>query len=53
MENEVIKSVFIVCENDEYGEDLYKGIFNTREEAESLVGRDTTRHIYEHELYEE
>ena len=52
MESKIIKSVFIVCENDNYGQDLYKGVFNTREEAERLKNRDTTRHIYEHELYE-
>ena len=52
MESKIIKSVFIVCENDNYGQDLYKGVFNTREEAERLKNSDTTRRIYEHELYE-
>ena len=52
MESKIIKSVFIVCENDNYGQDLYKGVFNTREEAERLENWDTTRRIYEHELYE-
>ena len=49
---EIVKSVFIVCENDNYGEALFKGVFNNREEAKSLVGRDNTRYIIEHELYE-
>ena len=52
MESKIIKSVFIVCENDNYGQDIYKGVFNTREEAERLENWDTTRRIYEHELYE-
>ena len=53
MESKIIKSVFIVCENDNYGEALYKGIFNTKEEARSIVGRDDDMYIIEHELYED
>tara|TARA_R110001599_G_C12220638_1_gene657291 strand:- start:684 stop:920 length:237 start_codon:yes stop_codon:yes gene_type:complete len=45
----VSKTVFIVCENDDYGRDLYLDTKNTREEAEELKGRITSRNIYEHE----
>jgi hypothetical protein len=43
-----IKSVFVVCENDEYGRDLWICCTNTVEEAEKAKGRDSTRNIYEH-----
>ena len=52
MKNNIIKSVFIVCENDNYGEALYKGVFNTKEEAKSMVGRNDYMYIIEHELYD-
>lgn len=48
----IIKSVFIVCENDNYGDALYIGIKHTREEAEDLIGMNDTRYIIEHDLYE-
>ena len=44
--------VFIVCENDDYGRDLFLGVYNTREEAEDYGGR-ITHTIYEHETLEE
>ena len=47
----VSKSVFIVCENDDYGRDLYLCTKNTIEEAKEVKGRDTTRNIYEHEVF--
>lgn len=43
-------SVFIVCENDNYGENLYLATKDTLKEAEELKGNDTTRNIYEHEI---
>ena len=45
---DVSKSVYIVCENDDYGRDLYLCTKNTVEEAKEVKGRDTTRNIYEH-----
>lgn len=48
----VSNSVFIVCENDDYGRDLYLCTKNTIEEAKEVKGRDTTRNIYEHEVFE-
>lgn len=42
------KSVFVVCENDDYGRDLWICCKNTAEEAKEAKGRDTTRNIYEH-----
>ena len=47
----VSNSVFIVCENDDYGRDLYLCTKNTIEEAKEVKGRDTTRNIYEHEVF--
>ena len=44
----VSKSVFIVCENDNYGRDLYLCTKNTIEEAKEVKDRDSTRNIYEH-----
>jgi len=44
----VSKSVFVVCENDDYGRDLWLCCKNTAEEAKEVKGRDTTRNIYEH-----
>ena len=44
----VSKSVFVVCENDDYGRDLWLCCKNTVEEAKEVKGRDTTRNIYEH-----
>ena len=44
----VSKSVYIVCENEDYGRDLYLCTKNTVEEAKEVKGRDTTRNIYEH-----
>ena len=44
----VSKSVFAVCENDDYGRDLWLCCKNTVEEAKEVKGRDTTRNIYEH-----
>lgn len=46
----VSKSVFIVCENDDYGRNLYLDTKNTKKEAEDLKGRITSRNIYEHEI---
>jgi len=48
----VSNSVFIVCENDDYGRDLYLCTKNTIEEAKEVKGSDTTRNIYEHEVFE-
>jgi len=48
----VSKSVFVVCENDDYGRDLYLCTKNTIEEAKEVKGRDTTRNIYDHEVFE-
>ena len=48
----VSKSVFVVCENDDYSRDLYLCTKNTIEEAKEVKGRDTTRNIYEHEVFE-
>ena len=48
----VSNSVFIVCENDDYGRDLYLCTKNTIEEAKVVKGRDNTRNIYEHEVFE-
>lgn len=45
-------SVFIVCENDDYGRDLYLCTKNTIDEAREVKGRDNTRTIYEHEIFE-
>jgi hypothetical protein len=42
------KSVFVVCENDDYGRDLWLCCKNTVEEAKDVKGRDSTRNIYEH-----
>ena len=47
----VSNSVFIVCENDDYGRDLYLCTKNTIEEAKEVKGRDTTRNIYEYEVF--
>ena len=47
----VSNSVFIVCENDDYGRDLYLWTKNTIEVAKEVKGRDTTRNIYEHEVF--
>lgn len=44
----VSKSVFVVCENDDYGRDLWLCCKNTIEEAKEIKGRDSTRNIYEH-----
>lgn len=44
----VSKSVFVVCENDDYGRDLWLSCKNTVEEAKEVKGIDTTRNIYEH-----
>ena len=44
----VSKSVFVVCENDNYGRDLWLCCKNTAKEAIEVKGRDTTRNIYEH-----
>jgi hypothetical protein len=44
----VSKSVFVVCENDYYGRDLWLCCKNTAEEAKEVKGRYTTRNIYEH-----
>jgi len=44
----VSKSAFVVCENDDYGRDLWLCCKNTAEEAKEAKGRDTTRNIYEH-----
>ena len=41
-------SVFVVCENDDYGRDLWLCCKNSVEEAKEVKGRDTTRNIYEH-----
>lgn len=49
---DVSNSVFIVCENDDYGRDLYLCTTNTKEKAEEVRGRDNTRHIYEHTVTE-
>jgi hypothetical protein len=40
--------VFIVCENDNYGRDLYLCTKDTIEEAQEVKGRDNTRNIYKH-----
>ena len=48
----VSNSVFIVCENDDYGRDLYLCTKNTIQEAIEVKGRDNTRNIYEHEVFE-
>ena len=48
----VSNSVFIVCENDDYGRDLYLCTKNTIEEAKEVKGYDNTRNIYEHEVFE-
>ena len=48
----VSNSVFIVCENDDYGRDLYLCTKNTIEEAKEVKGCDNTRNIYEHEVFE-
>jgi len=47
---DISKSVFIVCENDDHGRDLYLDVKDTREEAEEIKGRDNTRNVYEHEV---
>ena len=47
----VSNSVYIVCENDDYGRDLYLCTKNTAEEAKEVKGRDNTRHIYQHEVF--
>jgi hypothetical protein len=44
------KSVFVVCENDNYGRDLWLCCKNTIEEAKEVKGRDSTRNIYEHSI---
>ena len=44
--------VFIVCEDDHHGRDLFIGVFNTRKEAEDY-GAIITYTIYEHETLEE
>ena len=46
----VSNSVFIVCENDDYGRDLFLAAKNNLEEAEKIKGDDPTRNIYEHEI---
>jgi hypothetical protein len=46
-------SVFIVCENDDYGRDLYLCTKDTLEEAQKEKGRNVTRHIYKYESNEE
>lgn len=46
----VTDCVFIVCENDNYGRDLFLIATNTIEEAEKTKGRENTRNIYKHEL---
>ena len=43
--------VFIVCEDDHHGRDLFIGVFNTRKEAEDY-GAIITYTIYEHEIGE-
>ena len=48
----VSNSVFIVCENDDYGRDLYLCTENTIEEAKAIKGNDNTRNIYEYEVLE-
>tara|TARA_R110002096_G_scaffold89163_1_gene203165 strand:+ start:123 stop:485 length:363 start_codon:yes stop_codon:yes gene_type:complete len=45
------KKVFILCENDDHGRDLFLGVYDTREEAEDYGGRITYT-IYEHETLE-
>ncbi len=45
------KSVFVVCENDDYGRDLWLCCKNTAEEAKEVKGRDATRNIYEHWIF--
>ena len=47
----VSNSVFIVCENDDYGRDLYLCTKRTLDEAKEVKGRDNTRNIYEHEVF--
>jgi len=44
------ESVFVVCENDDYGRDLWLCCKNTIEEAIEVKGRDSTRNIYEHQI---
>ncbi len=48
----VSNSVFIVCENDDYGRDLYLCTKNTMKDAKEVKGRDNTRNIYEHDVFE-
>jgi hypothetical protein len=49
---DVSNSVFIVCQNDDYGRDLYLCTKNTLEGAKEIKGMDNTRNIYEHKVSE-
>ena len=44
----VSNSVFVVCENDDYGRDLWLCCNNAVDAAKEVKGRDTARKIYEH-----